>query len=82
MVEVFKTNVLNKEEADFLVSLIHTLLPGSKSNFDLQDCDRILRVFLPGEFIDTSFIIFLLADYGYVAEILSGNILLPKYALR
>jgi hypothetical protein len=82
MVEVFKTNVMHREEADFLVSLIHKLFPGCKSNFDLQDCDRILRVSTPDEFVDTISVIHLLEDYGYVAEILKADILLPKYNLH
>jgi hypothetical protein len=44
MVEVFKTNVSHKEIADQLISTLQTHFPFSKINFDLEDCDKILRV--------------------------------------
>jgi len=44
MVEVFKTNVEDPEHAKRLVHLLSEHFPGSRINFDLQDCDRILRV--------------------------------------
>jgi len=44
MVEVFKTNVNNRREAQKLVMLLQDNFPGSRINFDLEDCDRILRV--------------------------------------
>jgi hypothetical protein len=44
MVEVFKTNVPDQTVAQQLLALFGQQLPGSKINFDLEDCDRILRV--------------------------------------
>lgn len=44
MVEVFKTNVQYKETADKIVSELLQAFPGSIINFDLGDCDKILRV--------------------------------------
>ncbi|MDX5348094.1 MAG: hypothetical protein LPK19_12715 [Hymenobacteraceae bacterium] len=44
MVEVFKTDVQRQPEAEKLVAALQQLLPGSKINFDLEDCDKILRV--------------------------------------
>ena len=44
MVEVFKTNVEREEEAEKLLHLLHRQFPGSRINFDLHDCDKILRV--------------------------------------
>lgn len=43
-VEVFKTNVPDKEVADKLICDLSLLIPQSKINFDLTDCDRILRI--------------------------------------
>ena len=55
MVEVFKTNVEGKELANLLIAKLLTHFPHCKINFDLQDCDRILRVegkdILPGRII-------------------------------
>ena len=44
MVEVFKTNIEDKLVADTLAHELRGLFPGSAVNFDLEDCDRILRV--------------------------------------
>jgi hypothetical protein len=41
---VFKTNVQQAAHAEKLVTLLRLHFPGSKVNFDLEDCDRILRV--------------------------------------
>ena len=44
MIEVFKTNISNGEEASRLMVEIKKAFAGYKVNFDLSDCDRILRV--------------------------------------
>ncbi len=44
MIEVFKTNVQTHTQAAELLGHIHRNFTGYKANFDLDDCDRILRV--------------------------------------
>jgi hypothetical protein len=44
MVEVFKTNVQESCEADKLVHILLRHFPDCKINFDLEDCDKVLRV--------------------------------------
>jgi hypothetical protein len=44
VVEVFKTNVTTKNEAKKIISTLQILLPLAKINFDLEDCDNILRI--------------------------------------
>lgn len=44
MVEVFKTNINDKTVANKVAADLHQHFPGGKINFDLDDCDRILRV--------------------------------------
>lgn len=44
MIEIFKTNVREKQEADEIVSLLLKRNPEFKINFDLEDCDNILRI--------------------------------------
>jgi hypothetical protein len=44
MIEVFKTNVENASDANSIVQMLLQHFPGSRINFDLQDCDKILRV--------------------------------------
>jgi len=43
MVEVFKTNVEDKLIADKIAAELQSLF-GGNVNFDLDDCDKILRV--------------------------------------
>ena len=43
-VEVFKTNIQQKRTAAKIKMELLLLFPESKINFDLDDCDRILRV--------------------------------------
>jgi hypothetical protein len=55
MVEVFKTNVRRVAAAKEILALLQQNFPGSKINFDLEDCDKVLRVegndFLPGKIV-------------------------------
>lgn len=44
MVEVFKTDVQYTGQAARIVKELSVRLPGHKINFDLDDCDRILRI--------------------------------------
>ena len=44
MVEVFKTNVKDPHHAAMLIDCIHKSFDGYNANFDLEDCDKILRV--------------------------------------
>jgi len=44
MVEVFKTNVHQKRQAKQVEKHLALEFPQHAINFDLEDCDRILRV--------------------------------------
>ncbi len=44
MIFVFKTSVKTKTQVRQLKLPIDTILPSAKWNFDLNDCDKILRV--------------------------------------
>lgn len=44
MIFVFKTSVKNKIQEKKLKSQIDKVLPKAKWNFDLEDCDNILRI--------------------------------------
>jgi hypothetical protein len=44
MIEIFKTNISNKRLAGRVLKALHRQLPAYTFNFDLDDCDRILRV--------------------------------------
>lgn len=44
MIEVFKTNVQETVQAKKIVTILLQHFPDNKINFDLYDCDKILRV--------------------------------------
>ncbi len=75
MVEVFKTDVNETEHARILLHEIGNRFTGYEVNFDLEDCDRILRVKASNGVIDTSALIELLKGFGYHAEILPDEAL-------
>lgn len=74
-VEVFKTNVIDRDIASAIVEMIHKTFDGYQANFDLDDCDRILRVKGGGEKVDSAMIIGLLHDYGFHADILDDEVM-------
>lgn len=70
MVEVFKTNVENDQDARLLLEEIHRAFLNYRATFDLQDCDKILRIQCQSGVVQTSAIINTLLEYGYFAEVL------------
>lgn len=44
IVETFKTNIEKPDAAQFIVEKLQELFPGFRINFDLEDCDCILRI--------------------------------------
>jgi hypothetical protein len=70
MVEVFKTNVMIKGKAQRLIDEIAHAYPSYKINFDLEDCDKILRVENPDGFVEPLSVINIVNDSGFIAEVL------------
>lgn len=68
MVEVFKTNVQKKAQSKRLMVVLSEAFPSFKINFDLSDCDKVLRV--EGDQMETSRIMMLLRNYGFKCEVL------------
>lgn len=68
MVEVFKTNIRDLKTAEQLKTLLHAKIPEGRINFDLEDCDRILRV--ESKFLIPDEIVNLLTRKGYFCEVL------------
>ena len=44
MVEIFKTNVQDAAVANYIVEQLLERFPMYTINFDLEDCDKILRI--------------------------------------
>lgn len=68
MVEVFKTNVDNTEEADLIINRLQHLFPEATINFDLSDCDRILRI--ESGLIQKQNVIEIVGELGYSCDVL------------
>ncbi|HEY9195565.1 MAG TPA: hypothetical protein VIM77_04845 [Mucilaginibacter sp.] len=67
-VEVFKTNVSKRKYAKVLLSGIHKTFSDYRANFDLDDCDRILRVQCNNGTVCCETLISFLRDHGFYAE--------------
>lgn len=44
MIYVFKTNITNKKSVNYLKPFLDEISEIKKWNFDLEDCDNILRI--------------------------------------
>jgi hypothetical protein len=78
MIEVFKTNVEDEDHAGLIVTEIQKAFPSYLANFDLEDCDRILRIASKRQ-VDAEALITLLAALGYHAEVLPDEV--PSFAI-
>jgi len=67
-VDVFKTTVRRKEDAAQIVNLLQEYFPNHHINFDLEDCDKILRI--EGVDNNQTFIKNALLQQGFICEIL------------
>ena len=68
MVEIFKTNVYAKSTAQKLIKVLKKHFPHFKINFDLQDCDRILRV--EGYQLEIQKIKSIVNEKGFICEVI------------
>ncbi|MEO7978510.1 hypothetical protein [Flavobacterium sp.] len=66
MIEVFKTNVQEAEQSNMIVGKLLEHFPDSIINFDLEDCDKILRIHAAA--ISNNKIIDLMNSFGYQCE--------------
>ncbi|NHN25954.1 hypothetical protein FIA58_009735 [Flavobacterium jejuense] len=73
MVEVYKTNINSKKKAKQVISVLQKILPTAKINFDLEDCDNILRIETSMNAIDATTITKLIDEQGFYMEALPDN---------
>jgi len=66
MIEVFKTDVHEIPQSILIVGKLLEHFPNSIINFDLEDCDKILRIHAAA--ISKHKIIEILNSYGYHCE--------------
>lgn len=71
MVWVFKTTIKNKIQVRKISPILDELiLPQGKWNFDLEDCDKILRIENLKTELDESCVLDKLNDLGFKVEVL------------
>ncbi|KYG82526.1 MULTISPECIES: hypothetical protein [Roseivirga] len=70
MVHVFKTSVVSKKQVQAVGSFLNILLPSEEWNFDLEDCDKILRV--ETEEVAPETVITILTSQGFYCDELAG----------
>ena len=68
MIEIFKTNVEELAQAKKIIDLLLEHFPGNKINFDLHDCDKILRV--EGKNFRSEKIMGLVIENGFSCDVL------------
>ena len=68
MVEAFKTNVQKKTQSNMLLAVLSEAFPSFKINFDLSDCDKVLRI--EGDNIEVLSIMMLVKENGFRCELL------------
>lgn len=68
MIEIFKTNIDEIQIANNIIEQLLNYFPGSKINFDLEDCDKILRI--ENHRIEPITIIKVVTENNYKCEIL------------
>ena len=68
MIEVFKTNIIKRENAEGLIQKLSSDFPETRINFDLEDCDKILRI--EGTQVHPEKVKDIVNNAGFVCEIL------------
>lgn len=68
-IHIFKTNVNTKKQAKAVFDILLNTFPNFIINFDLEDCDKILRI--ETEKINNQKIISILNKHGFNCAILS-----------
>lgn len=66
MVVIFKTDVWEGNRAVYLIAKLKARFPACRINFDLDDCDRVLRI--EGEQLQVDSIRALLDEEGCCCE--------------
>ena len=73
MIEVFRTNVTYSLQAMFIRERIMQFFPEYKVNFDLGDCDRVLRI-EAADTVDVAEVIRIVSSIGFDACILADEV--------
>lgn len=77
MIEVFRTNVIDPKQAKFLRDEIRNRFSQYEASFDLEDCDRILRIKSSTGQVKSEQITGLFNEFGFMAQVLPEDYPLP-----
>lgn len=72
MLEIFKTNVQEESDAKKLVQILKGVIPNAIINFDLNDCDKVLRV--EAELVSTDEVITIINSSGFSCKVIPDKI--------
>ncbi|MCD6068093.1 MAG: hypothetical protein K0S33_2919 [Bacteroidetes bacterium] len=72
MIEIFKTNVLGKSDAEKLLQILTDTFPCASINFDLTDCDKVLRV--EANEINADKVTSIVNSWGFTCKIIPDKI--------
>jgi hypothetical protein len=70
-IEIFKTNVSNERDASIIANQLKKSAPGYNINFDIEDCDRIMRIESINQKVNIESIIELLNKNNFTCEVLN-----------
>lgn len=71
MIEVFKTSIQTQLQAKIVRQLLLVQNPSLEINFDLEDCDKILRIQNIEDAVDISSVLKVLNETGIYVEVLT-----------
>jgi len=71
MIEVFKTSIQDPIQAKVVKQLLLVQNPLLEINFDLEDCDKILRIKNIEDAVDISSVLKVLNETGIYVEVLA-----------
>jgi SAM-dependent methyltransferase len=66
MIVIFKTDIQDQNQADKVYRALKNILPDAKINFDLEDCDKILRI--ENLNVDSSTVVSVLEELGFLGK--------------
>ncbi|RJE75308.1 hypothetical protein BGP76_19645 [Reichenbachiella sp. MSK19-1] len=70
--EIFKTNVQELSDAKVLLAHLADFYPDAEINFDLNDCDKILR--FEASVIDVDEIISMIGSHGFSCRLIPDRV--------
>jgi hypothetical protein len=73
MVEVFKTNIRTRAQAQAIKNSLQDVFEDYQINFDLEDCDRIMRIRSRCGPVDNERVCRIVLAVGFEASVLSDD---------